>query len=83
MRIVWLTALALALLGCDARRATDTIVDQCLRTRLFQQCLTILPKGPTTTTFNDWKDVVSQCESSAYYQSKRVRPLVPSECVAE
>ena len=42
-----------------------------LRTKLFQECLKLIPKGPTHTKYNDWAEVVDSCGDQAYYQSLR------------
>ncbi len=54
--------------------------DQCLRARLFEQCLKALPAGPEATKYNDWDEVVAACESAAYYQSLRAASTIKPEC---
>ena len=77
-------ALAALLAGCAPEYApspTDSIADQCLRAQLFEQCMTLLPKGPEVLTGgNDWDEVVAECESSAHRQSIRLRAAVRPEC---
>lgn len=43
--------------------------DQQERQRIFKECLSLLPAGPVSTQYNDWAEVVSECEDAAYYQS--------------
>lgn len=62
--------------GC----ADTTGPDQCLRREIFQQCMKALPAGPQATKYNDWDEVVSQCESAAYYQSLRKKAHIKAEC---
>lgn len=54
--------------------------DQCLRARLFEQCLKALPAGPQATKYNDWDEVVHQCELAAYRNSFRVMKTIKQEC---
>lgn len=54
--------------------------DQCLRREIFQQCMKALPAGPQATKYNDWDEVVSQCESAAYYQSLKKKTQITAEC---
>lgn len=57
-------------------------VDQCMRREIFQQCMKALPVGPKTTMYNDWDEVVKECENVAYYQSLRRRSQIKSECLS-
>ena len=54
--------------------------DQCLRREIFQQCMKALPASPQATKYNDWDEVVAQCESVAYYQSRRKKTQITEEC---
>jgi hypothetical protein len=72
-RVGWFGAIvALATLSaCDPPPPYPKFAtNQALRTKLFQECLSKLPSGPLATTFNDWSEVVGQCESAAYYQAQ-------------
>lgn len=40
------------------------------RQRIFKECMQLLPNGPEKTHYNDWAEVVSECENAAYYQSQ-------------
>lgn len=78
---VCLTALLAA--GCR----TDTFdpemqstTDQCKRQELFMACMGALPEGPDETKYNDWDEVVSECNSVARYQSLRPKKYVPEQC---
>ena len=65
----------LLLAGCDVQSP-----DQCLRNQLFERCLSLIPKGPEHTKYNDWSEVVEMCGTQAYYQSLRVRTNIKPEC---
>jgi hypothetical protein len=78
-RIVGLAVAAVLLVGCDDAHKLAS-VDQCKRVELFQACLRLLPKGPDRTVYNDWDEVVSECESAAYYQSIRPYVAIKPEC---
>ena len=54
--------------------------DQCLRARLFEQCLKALPAGPEATKYNDWDEVVHLCELAAFRHSFRVMKNIKQEC---
>jgi len=66
--IIGLTSV-LALVGCDEIRSAKVMVDQELRTKLFNECLSSVPAGPLVTKYNDWDEVVDSCSSSAYNRS--------------
>ena len=53
--------------------------DQCMRRELFQQCMKALPAGPKATVYNDWDEVVAQCDSVAHYQSLRRKSQIKPE----
>lgn len=69
------------LAGCEPPEPR-TIVDQCLRTELFERCMRALPAGPALTRYNDWDEVVSECGIQAYHQALRLRENVKKECRA-
>ena len=54
--------------------------DQCMRREIFMQCMNALPAGPTATMYNDWDEVVQQCDSVAHYQSLRRKSQIKPEC---
>ena len=56
MKCVIILLCCLVLTGCG-RHVTDKIVEQ----EAFYKCLDRLPKGPTTTVYNDWDEVLQQC----------------------
>ena len=82
MKIKLLVALALSLFlyGCD--NVPSNGIDQCLRAQLFKECLEKVPKGPDVVNFNDWRNVVSECESASQYQSVRLRTSIKQECLS-
>ena len=73
-------AATMLLVGCEQVNGPD----QCLRQEIFKQCVANIPKGPThlTASGNDWDEVVSSCESSAYGQSIRLTSQIKPECRA-
>lgn len=70
--------------GCsnNQQSLSDKVHDQCLRIQLAQKCLESLPAGPVETKYNDWDEVVKQCDDNAMYQSVRERKYVKPECAA-
>jgi len=72
----------LALAGCSDKPAfvKDWGVDQCLRVDLFQACMKSLPAGPKSTQYNDWDEVVGQCERTSHDQSLRKLVHIKPEC---
>lgn len=81
MRLLLAIAL-LALAGCEQRPAyvQDWGVNQCLRVELFQACMKSLPAGPKSTQYNDWDEVVAQCERTSYAQALRKLVHIKPEC---
>ena len=71
---------AVLLAGCSEEVTNGP--DQCLRAELFKACMAVLPAGPLATKYNDWDEVVSQCGSTAYYQSQRKTIFIKPECRA-
>lgn len=57
--------------GCSDRSFCKNKPVPELRSKLFQECLKLIPKGPTHTKYNDWSEVVDSCGDQAYYQSLR------------
>ena len=61
--------LALLLLaGCDGA-SIEPKQDGALRIALTERCMKNLPAGPVSTQYNDWDEVVSQCDDNAYYET--------------
>ena len=82
LTLLFLSPILLAV-GCTripAEQQTYQVADQCLRREIFQQCLATIPKGPERTVYNDWAEVVNECESAAAWQSKRPANQVKIEC---
>lgn len=81
MKIAVLLVMAVALSACNEK--VDKITwgtDQCLRAELFKTCLNNTPQGPQSAKYNDWDEVVSTCDNSAYYQSRRMVEHIKPEC---
>lgn len=67
--------------GVARQQQHEIVTDQCLRIKLAQQCMKDVPKGPQRTgTSNDWDEVVAQCDTNAWKQSRRRRQYVEPEC---
>lgn len=64
--------------GCESR--IEAKPDQCLRRELFKECMAALPAGPVATKYNDWDEVVQECDSGAYYKSLRAPAVIKPEC---
>jgi uncharacterized protein YcfL len=75
--------LMLLLLGGCGKHQNDYVWDQCLRIQLAQQCMVNLPAGPISTHYNDWDEVVYECDRRAESQSRRQRQYIKPECVNE
>lgn len=74
----------LALTACGEKpMESRNVVDQCMRNKLFEQCLKIIPAGPLATKYNDWDEVIETCGVEAYRQSLRLREFVKPECKAD
>jgi hypothetical protein len=69
LKQAWLALCVVALAGCNNPNPVIGY-DQAVRRQVFAECLKNVPKGPQTTTYNDWAEVVDACESAAMYQSK-------------
>ena len=67
MRIILILGL-LYLVGCERCEWT---VDQKARTEMFFKCMKAIPQGPTHVKYNDWDEVVSECNSVAYSLTKK------------
>lgn len=67
MKGILIFGLIVFISGCDVRVLEP---DPELRRELFKECMQLLPKGPDTTMYNDWAEVVDECKSYAYYGSK-------------
>lgn len=74
-----LAGAALLLAGCQVQ-PPPAQPDQCLRAELFAKCMAALPPGPEMPHYNDWDEVVQECEDTAYYQSQRPVETIKPEC---
>ena len=77
-RICQALMLTAALSGCVEEFTSGP--DQCMRREIFMQCMAALPAGPNEVKYNDWSEVVGQCETVAYYQSVRETTAIKPEC---
>lgn len=77
-QLTLLMASALVLTACDKNPKAEP--DQCIRAEQFHRCLASVPAGPTSTQYNDWSEVVSECRNTAYYQSLRDPAAIKPEC---
>lgn len=74
---------SLVLTACFEPVKMTWTIDQCKRAEVFQQCLRSVPAGPQATKYNDWAEVVSECDDAARYQSTRAIDQVKPECRSE
>ena len=80
MKYFLISLTLLMLVGCTPE-SQETITDQCLRSKLFKECMTLIPKGPSTVHENgDWEGVIDECGSQAYWQAQRKRMYIKPEC---
>lgn len=70
MKRVLLTAALIFLAGC-LPPVPDWQPDQAARAEHFAACLKAIPKGPESTVYNDWDEVVEACGHIAYTHSLR------------
>lgn len=45
---------------------------RCERQALFDSCLARVPKGPNSTVYNDWSEVVNDCDHIAKSQASYI-----------
>lgn len=67
MKFIVLAAISLIIFPACTRCEWTTNQDE--RQRLFRECMELLPAGPEQTKYNDWDDVVAQCDDVAYKQA--------------
>ena len=75
--------LLLLLIACgrdDKPFIDDRVSNLCLQREIFNECMKLLPAGPTATKYNDWDEVVAECGSQAYYMSQRIKSTISPEC---
>lgn len=68
--IIFYIVAVVATSSCSAVQYPEYVQDQPTRQRLFKDCMASLPAGPVSTRYNDWDEVVQQCDNVAYYQSR-------------
>lgn len=73
----------LVLAGCSDPPQRTWAIDQCVRREAFKECMAALPAGPQATKYNDWDEVVDQCDTVSLRQSYRLIAQVEPECRAE
>jgi hypothetical protein len=84
MKKIILIVSVIFLFGCESPlTVSQTVPDQCLRAQLFRECLSLVPAGPQSTQYNDWREVINECADAAYYQSLRKKDQVKPECRTE
>jgi len=60
--------------------SAEMVLDQCKREELFFKCMQMVPKGPDSTKYNDWDEVVAECGQQVYYLAHRPLEQVKPEC---
>ena len=68
MKFLILGILLVLIIGCGDR---VYVTDNELRQKLFFECLSKIPQGPSTVKYNDWQEVVDECSDCAYSMSTR------------
>lgn len=73
MKKIMLASLVVFLLsGCTADNNQPKYApNQELRIKLFQECLKLIPEGPKYAKYNDWSEVIEQCDKISRYQSMK------------
>lgn len=73
MKLVYIGAIALVIVlaACQPEWATD----QCLRERLFKECIQAADGKP-----GDFAETVNECDITAVYQARRSTENVSPEC---
>ncbi|MDW9528075.1 hypothetical protein RWE87_04935 [Sinorhizobium meliloti] len=69
-RLLAAAVACLVLAGCEETKYPKYAVNQQERQRIFKECLASLPEGPRTTTYSDWDEVVSECDTIAFEQAR-------------
>jgi hypothetical protein len=71
-KILFVALIALLCAGCNFESVAPEKweTDQKLRREIFKECMKLLPAGPQETKYNDWDEVVAECDNVAYYQSR-------------
>lgn len=64
---------AIALSGCNKKEVGDTAASGPLRIALARDCMAHLPAGPVQTHYNDWAEVVAECDTIAWYQTNQCK----------
>lgn len=65
--LLFLAACAALVVGCGPCREYKT--DKVKKWALFKECLAAVPQGPQKTHYNDWDEVLSECEDIASRQA--------------
>jgi hypothetical protein len=66
-KITILVFVIILLSGCV--RYSKYIVDRDEQKQNFLQCLAAIPKGPESTHYNDWDEVINSCNNIAESQA--------------
>ena len=65
-RVAMLVLLAaLVMIGCNSSDRPVFDDDLKLEREIFMECLASVPKGPESTKYNDWDEVIMQCANVA------------------
>jgi hypothetical protein len=68
-----LLVLLVAVAGCERKPVPEdmTLAEAraLYRVERFEACMKALPAGPAQTKYNDWAEVVSECDMVSYYQA--------------
>ncbi len=70
MKYIIVLLLSVLLLGCDRLAPPVTVFDISKQVELYKMCMETLPKGPDSTVYNDWAEVVEECRDFAFWGSQ-------------
>lgn len=60
-KLIYFIATIIMLLAFTSCSVPRWVVDREKQELLFFKCMEKTPKGPTTTKYNDWDEVIRQC----------------------
>ena len=70
-KVLIVSLLVFLFVGCnEPGQISKFKINQELRREIFKECMQLLPAGPQETKYNDWDEVVEECDNVAYSQSR-------------
>ncbi len=80
MRLITVAIITALVAGCAVPEDKKVVVDRCMQKQIFFQCMKALPAGPLAAKYNDWDEVVAECERTARNMSLRAAKHVKPNC---